>query len=139
MMFTLVVLFSVCTLVTLVHMVAVLVGAGRRWRSAGSTHAASYVERTLLPWGEIGIALLVFAASTVAAASAAGTIADLDLRTAALVAVSTTVSGAGAVHRLAARPAPGRAVLVAGVLALVVLPAVIGILLGYVGPEVDQA
>jgi hypothetical protein len=135
MKFTLVVLFSACTIVALAHIVAVLVGAARRWRSAGSTRAVSYVERMLLPWGEIGVGLLVFAAATVGAASATGTIADLDVLTAALVAFSTTVAGAAVVRRLAAR----RAVLVAGVLALVILPAVIGILFGYVGPEVDQA
>jgi hypothetical protein len=93
----------------------------------------------LMPWGEIGIALLVFAAATIGAAWATGTIADLDVLTAVLVGFSTTVAGGAIVRWLAAWPAARRAVLVAGVLALVVLPAVIGILFGYVGPEVDQA
>jgi hypothetical protein len=87
----------------------------------------------LLPWSEIGIALLAFGAATIGASSATGTIGDLDVQTAELVAVSTTVAGATVVNRLAARPAPWRAVLVVGALALVVQPAVIGVLFGYVG------
>jgi hypothetical protein len=139
MMVTLVVLFSACTITALAHIAAVLTSAARRWRSTGSTRAVSYVDQTLLPWGEIGIALLVFAAATIGAASATGTIVELDVLTAALVAFSTTVAGAAVVHRLAAWPAARRVVIMARVLALVVLPAVIGILFGYVGPDVDQA
>ena len=105
MKFTLVVLFSACTITALAHIVAVLTSAARRWRSTGSTRAVSYVDQMLLPWGEIGIALLVFAA-TIGAASATGTIVELDVLTAALVAFSTTVAGAAVVHRLAAWPAP---------------------------------
>lgn len=139
MKFTLVVLFSACTIVAFAHIVAVLVGAARRWRSAGSTRAVSYVERMLLPWGEIGIALPVFAAATIGAATAAGTVADLDVPTAALVAFSTTVAGAAVVHRIATWPAAGRAVLAAGVVALAMVPAAIGVLFGYLGPAIDQA
>ena len=139
MKFTLIVLFSACTITALAHIVAVLTSAARRWRSTGSTRAVSYVDQMLLPWGEIGIALLVFAAATLGAASATGTIVELDVLAATLVAFSTTVAGAAVVHRLAAWPAARRVVLLARVLALVVLPAVIGILFGSVGPEVDQA
>lgn len=130
MEFTLIILFSACTVVAFAHIVAVVVGAVRKWRSGG---AVSHVERMLLPWGELGVGVLVFAVATVVTASAAGTIAKLDVLTAALVAVSTTLAGAAVVRRA------GRAVLVAGVLALVVLPAVVGFLYGYVGPRVDQA
>jgi hypothetical protein len=136
MKLTLVVLFWACTIVAFAHILAVLTSAVRRWRSVDSTRAVSYIERTLLPWGEIGIALLVFAAATIGAASATGTIAELDVQTAALVAFSTTVAGAAVVHRLVTRRAAPRVVVVVGALALVVLPAVAGLLFGYVGPWV---
>jgi hypothetical protein len=136
MKLTLVVLFWACTIVALAHILAVLTSAVRRWRSADSTRAVSHVERMLLPRTEIGIALLVFAAATIGAAAVTGTIDEFDVQTAALVAFSTTVAGAAVVHRLVTRPAARCVVVVVGALALVVLPAVAGLLFGYVGPWV---
>lgn len=124
------VLFGLCTAVAVVHTAAVLVVAGHRWRRQGSTGAVAHVERMLFPLPQIGVALPAFGVAVVVSAWVSGTLGDLEVTTVLLVAFATVITGAAIAVRLRAQR------LVIGALALVVLPAVVGGMLGALGHQV---